>query len=211
MDKVNVWMFKAGQLAPAIVATASLTEAVLHDEARRKAPTTVISESAMQSIYAMAFARFVNAFVDRDVVRSHTADMVRGDITNITEEEATTVFGVTGKGESSMYAHAAALGMPQQFVDLRHQVAHGDIPAVPYLRKMTEQALEWLWGRWWVKNAAGSPRLALRELEERQRISQEAREAREFGKDTPQVRSEDLFREDTSHEVATEDIFEVTP
>ena len=79
-----------------------------------------------------------------------------------------------------MYAHAANIGMPPKFVDLRHQVTHGDIPNEAYLRRMTEQALEWLWERWWIRNASGSPDAAVRELEERRLISREAREAREL-------------------------------
>ncbi|EXJ55922.1 hypothetical protein A1O7_08853 [Cladophialophora yegresii CBS 114405] len=173
IDKINLWMFKAGQLPPAMEATASLTEALLHDEARRNSSAPFISESAMQSVYAMALARFVNAFVDRDVARSHIAGMAKEDGA-VESEEVTTI---SGKGESSMYAHAATIGMPQKFVDIRHQVTHGNIPGVPLLKKMTEQALEWLWERWWVKHVSGNPDRALRELQERQRISREARES----------------------------------
>ncbi|ETI21479.1 hypothetical protein G647_07826 [Cladophialophora carrionii CBS 160.54] len=198
IDKVNLWMFKAGQLPPAMEATASLTEALLHDEARRCSSATFISESAMQSIYAMAFARFVNAFVDRDVARSHIAGMAKEDSAVESEEEVTTV---SGKGESSMYAHAATIGMPQKFVDIRHQVSHGDIPGVPLLKKMTEQALEWLWERWWVKHASGNPERALRELEERQRVS---REARELANGTSAVPFEDGPSSGTSQHVLME-------
>ncbi|KAJ9604303.1 rRNA-processing protein las1 [Cladophialophora chaetospira] len=178
VDKVNLWMFKAGRLPPAILATASLTEAILHDEARKSTPATVISDAAMQSIYAMAFARFVNGFVDRDIARSHAAEMIKEDSTAESDEDMTTV--ISGKGESSMYAHAATIGMPQEFVDLRHQVTHGDVPSLAYLRGMTAKALEWLWERWWIKNAAGSPDLAIRELEERRRISRDAARASEM-------------------------------
>ena len=180
IDKVNLWMFKAGQLPPAIIATAKLTEAILHEEARRVSAGTVISETALQSVYAMAFARFINGFVDRDVARSRAVKMARDDSNTDSEEEMTSLPVTSGKGESSMYAHAATIGMPQKFVDLRHQVTHGDVPNVAYLRKMTEQALEWLWERWWTKNARGSADVAIRELEERRRTSREAREAREM-------------------------------
>lgn len=171
VDKVNLWLFKAGQLPAPIVATASLTEALLHDDAQRT--SGALSESAMQSIYAMAFARFVNGFVDRDVARSHAAEMALDD--NTEGENMSTM----AKGESSMYAHAATIGMPHKFVNLRHQVTHADIPNLVYMRSMTLQALEWLWERWWAKNATGVPERSLRELEERQRISREARDARE--------------------------------
>ncbi|KIW64687.1 hypothetical protein PV04_09605 [Phialophora macrospora] len=197
IEKVNLWMFKAGQLPPAMVATASLTEALLHDEARANSSATVISESAMQSIYAMAFARFVNAFVDRDVARSHAAGMAKEDSATESDEEVAAFSANAGKGENSMYAHAATIGMPQKFVDIRHQVTHGNLPSVTVLKKMTEQALEWLWERWWVKNASGNPALALSELEERARIS---REARELAKATAALPSEDEPSEGLSHD-----------
>ncbi|EXJ63401.1 uncharacterized protein A1O5_11450 [Cladophialophora psammophila CBS 110553] len=180
IDRVNLWLFKAGQLPPAMVATASLTEALIHDERRRSSSGTVISDSAMQSIYAMAFARFVNGFVDRDVARSYAAEMTRDDTPE--GEDVTRFSASAAKGETSMYTHAATIGMPQTFVDLRHQVTHADIPNLMYLRKMTEQALDWMWEKWWVKNVTGRPERALRELEDRRRVSREARDARESTK-----------------------------
>jgi ribosomal biogenesis protein LAS1 len=168
IDRVNLWLFRAGQLPSALVATAGLTEAVLHGEAEKTGGK--ISDSAMQSIYAMAFARFVNTFVDRDVAHLHAAELALDDVDR---DEGT---APTSKGESSMYAHAAAIGMPQKFVHLRHQVAHGDIPNLIYLRQMALQGLAWLWERWWVKHATGNPERALRELEARKRIAQEVRD-----------------------------------
>ncbi|OAP62799.1 hypothetical protein AYL99_02026 [Fonsecaea erecta] len=175
IDRVNLWLFKAGHLPPALVATASLTDALIHDESRRSLSVTTISDLAMQSIYAMAFARFVNGFVDRDVARSYAAEMARDDTPE--GEEVTRFSASAAKGESSMYAHAATIGMPQRFVDLRHQVTHADMPNLMYLRRMTEQALDWIWERWWVKNVTGHPERALRELEDRRRTSREARDA----------------------------------
>lgn len=179
IDKVSLWLFKAGRLPPAIIATAGLTEALLHHEKKEASPGTVISDSAMQSIYAMAFAKFVNGFVDRDVARSFIAEMVQEDTTAESEDEEPVT---AARGESSMYAHAATIGMPQTFVDLRHQVTHGGIPNLAHLRRMTEQALEWLWERWWIKNAAGDPDLAAREIEERRRISQRVQDVRDAQK-----------------------------
>jgi hypothetical protein len=170
IDRINLWLFKFGSVPPAASATSKLTEAILHDDRREKA---MISDSAMQSIYAMAFARFVNGFVDRDVARSYTAEFVRDDAENDPNDTPTT----TTKGESSMYAHATTIGMPSKFVDLRHQVTHADIPSLTYLRRMTEEGLEWLWERWWSKHATGSPDRALREMAERLRIAREAKEA----------------------------------
>lgn len=204
VDRVNLWLFKAGQLPPAVLSTANLTEALIHDDQvwkRRPGPgqaqgqaqaqaTMGVSVQALQSIYAMAFARFVNAFVDRDVARSHAADLTvldsdDGDeistaLTTNTGSATTT----TGRGESSMYAHAATIGMPDVFVDLRHQVTHGDIPSLVYLRRMTLNALEWLWERWWVKNATGDPTRALWELAERRQTALEAQTARRYAQES---------------------------
>ncbi|KAK5045586.1 hypothetical protein LTR84_009204 [Exophiala bonariae] len=192
VDRVNLWLFKAGALPPAVLSTASLTEAVIHHDRVRKTTgddgralvDLTISGQALQSIYAMAFARFVNAFVDRDVARAHTADLMVHDSSD-DGDETTTNTGTggngttsTARGESSMYAHAATIGMPEAFVDLRHQVAHGELPSLIYLRKMTLSALEWLWERWWVKNATGDPTRALLELAERRQLSMEVQMAR---------------------------------
>ena len=209
VDKVNLWLFKAGQLPPAILATASLTEALLHDGRRMLSTGTTISDSAMQSIYAMAFARFVNGFVDRDVARLSAAEMPKDGTDG--NEDSPALATVAAKGESSMYAHAVIIGMPQKFVDLRHKVTHADIPNLMYLKKMTEQALEWLRERWWAKNATGNPERALREVEERQRISRAAREARENSSgltaqknyDAPDMVMEDTAGPSTADSVIT--------
>jgi hypothetical protein len=179
IDKVNLWLFKAGALPPGIVATANLTEALLHDEYARgnnSTQTHVISDQAMQSIYAMAFARFVNGFVDRDVARSFAAEMATKDIDG--EAGTPSSLSNTARGESSMYAHAATVGMPESFVNLRHQVTHGEMPSLYYLRTMTIQAMSWLWEKWWIKNATGNSGKALREMEERKRIIAEANHVR---------------------------------
>lgn len=205
VDRVNLWLFKAGQLPPAILSTANMTEALIHhDQVRRRMPgcehgqtqeamgppvSMPVSVQALQSIYAMAFARFVNAFVDRDVARSRAAELTAldsddGDDITTTTLTATTSSATTGRGESSMYAHAATIGMPEVFVDLRHQVTHGDLPSLVYLRRMTLNALDWLWERWWAKNATGDPARALWELAERRQISMEARMATRAGSET---------------------------
>lgn len=173
LDRVNLWLFKAGQLPAAIVATAGLTEALLHGEPDARSRSRCdVSDSALQSIYAISFARFVNAFVDRDVAHHvHAGELA---LDEVDPDEGTVP---TSKGESSMYAHAATIGMPQSFVDLRHQVAHGDAPNLIYLRHMTLQALAWLWERWWVKNATANPERALREIEARRRMTRRADDA----------------------------------
>ena len=55
----------------------------------------------------------------------------------------------------SMYAAARAVGMPAAWVELRHEIAHGAGPeaiAEPSLKRLhacAEEALEWLWKRYW--------------------------------------------------------------
>lgn len=163
IEKVNVWVFKAGRIPHSVVATALLTDALLHDEAKQRQRES-ISNTAMRSIYAMAFARFVNGFVDRDVVKSATALLP-------VEQDAVENNSGTAKGEISMYSHAVTIGMPEVFVDLRHQVTHGEMPSLVYQKKMTLQALEWLWEKWWNKHAKGDPQHARTEIEERKAAS----------------------------------------
>lgn len=192
VDRVNLWLFKAGRLPAAVVSTASLTEALLHDDGLvnqnqgeiggsgsgsgrgrgRGHGRRIVSDQALQSIYSMAFARFVNGFVDRDVARSQAAALASAS--SVAGQSASS----TGRGESSMYAHAMTIGMPEPFVDLRHQVTHGDLPGLYHLRKMTLQALQWLYQRWWVKHAQASPARALREQAERQQLCLEMKARR---------------------------------
>lgn len=55
----------------------------------------------------------------------------------------------------SMYAAARAVGMPAAWVELRHEIAHGAGPEAitePSLKRLhacAEEALEWLWARYW--------------------------------------------------------------
>jgi len=176
VDMVNLWLFKEGLIPPAVSATANLTEALLHDTVPGRRGG--ISDLAMQSIYAMAFVRFVNAFVDRDVAKSFT-------VTLAAEESADTAGTSSVRTEKSMYAHAAMIGMPEEFVHLRHQVTHGEMPSLLHLKKMTLQALEWLWEKWWKTNAQGDPARALREAEVMKYLSREATEARRQRKIIP--------------------------
>ncbi|KEF53567.1 uncharacterized protein A1O9_10542 [Exophiala aquamarina CBS 119918] len=207
VDTVNLWLFKAGQLPPAVLSTANMTDALIHhDQARKRmtvcehgqTPETTgvpvsmpVSVQALQSIYAMAFARFVNAFVDRDVARSRATELTALDSDDGEDIRTTTLTATNssattgGRGENSMYALAATIGMPEAFVDLRHQVTHGHLPSIVYLRRMTLSALDWLWERWWLKNATGDPARALWKLAKRRKVSMEARMATTDSRESP--------------------------
>src|SRR5947207_2162007 len=180
VQHVQMWSFKDAKLPHAILATAYLTDAILHDTVDRRKE---ISDWALRSIYAMAFCRFVNGFVDRDIAKAalrataatkpdsalpkHTA--------NDDEVSATTL---SSRGESSMYAHAAAIGMPELFVELRHRATHDEMPGLEELRQMARQGLEWLWERWWKMHATDHPGRALREREERRLLAERKADAR---------------------------------
>jgi Las1-like len=158
IGRVELWSFKDPDLTHAIIATASLTEAILHDEISNR--ESYISDSALQSIYAMAFCRFVNGLVDRDVAKAATASLAAITESNTDEETTPNV-----RNESSMYSHARKIELPISFVELRHQATHGRMPSLGYLRTMTRQGLEWLYEKWWRRNATASPDRALRALE----------------------------------------------
>ena len=164
VSKINLYLFKAGDIPHAMLATANLTEAILHDSQPNREDH--ISYNGISSIYSMAFVKFVNGFVDRDVARVATSNLATVDTESLEHDNiGTTTPTVKGGGESSMYAFAAKIGMPEGFVDLRHEIVHGGIPELWYLREMTEKALDWLWEKWWVKNATGDPDRAMKEME----------------------------------------------
>lgn len=131
-------------LPHSILATSSLTDAMLHDTKPVAERAQHISDQALESIYAMAFCRFVNGFVDRDVSKSSLTALATSTMTG----EDGDLTGVSF-GESSMYALAAKIGLPVRFVEIRHQITHEKIPPIEELAELTEEALEWMYRRWW--------------------------------------------------------------
>jgi hypothetical protein len=181
VQHVQMWSFKDPKLPHAVIATANLTEAMLHDTLDRR---RLISDWALRSIYAMAFCRFVNGLVDRDIAKAAlTANAARkvdasGSERTTGNKEGAGATSTTSRGETSMYAHAAAIGLPEQFVDLRHQATHDNMPGLEVLRQAARRALEWLWERWWKVHATDDPSRALREREEQRLLGERNREAR---------------------------------
>jgi ribosomal biogenesis protein LAS1 len=49
----------------------------------------------------------------------------------------------------SMYEVANDIGLPQSWVEVRHEITHGTMPELHILQKATEDAIEWLWNRFW--------------------------------------------------------------
>lgn len=158
INLVSLWRFRQPKLNHALISTANLTDAILHD---RPSKRDHLSGIALRSIYAMNFCRFVNALVDRDVRKSATTTIAKDNVA----ADADTGSG-PHRGQSSMYAHALELGLPEAFVELRHQAIHEEMPSLEVLRTRTGDALEWLWQRWWKVNIKGSAEPALSDWEE---------------------------------------------
>lgn len=159
INLVSLWRFHEPKLNHALISTANLTDAILHDQPRKR---DNLSGLALRSIYAMAFCRFVNALVDRDVRKSTTTTIAKDTVA----ADADAGSG-PHRGQSSMYAHALELGLPETFVELRHQAIHEEMPSLEVLRMRTGEALEWLWQRWWKFNVKGSAQPGLSEWEVR--------------------------------------------
>jgi hypothetical protein len=151
IDTVSRWEAQNRdlELPHSILATASLSDAILHDTKPSTERLQHITDQALQSIYAMAFSRFVNGFVDRDVTKSSLTAMAT---TTVTDEDGLTTS--TSRGESSMYALATRIGMPLRFVEIRHQITHERLPSIEELAGLAEEALEWMYQRWWKINAS---------------------------------------------------------
>src|SRR4051794_37630725 len=180
VQHVQMWSFKDPKLPHAVIATANLTDALLHDTLDRP---RLISDWALRSVYAMAFCRFVNGLVDRDIAKAAlTANAptkvgTSGGEGTTGNKEGVGAASTKSRGETSMYAHAAAIGLPEQFVELRHRATHDDMPGLEVLRQAARRALEWLWERWWKVHATDDPGRALREREEQRLLGKRKREA----------------------------------
>lgn len=48
-----------------------------------------------------------------------------------------------------MYAKAKQIGLPDSFVELRHEATHGDLPSLIVFRRAAERSLNWLWKDYW--------------------------------------------------------------
>lgn len=60
---------------------------------------------------------------------------------------------ITGQVESdrrgSMFDYARRIGLPESFVELRHQAIHDDFPALLVFRQAATRSLHWLWEHYW--------------------------------------------------------------
>ena len=108
-----------GNLPHAVESTALLTDAILHHD------LTLNSIFSVRAVYAAAFTRFVTGFCDIGRNRERALE------------------------PSSMLVIARQIDMPDEFVALRHEATHEDLPSVQRLVAVCEQALEWLWRVYW--------------------------------------------------------------
>jgi hypothetical protein len=51
----------------------------------------------------------------------------------------------------SMYEMAELRGMPKTWVELRHEITHGQVPDLRILEYSVDAALKWLWNDFWTK------------------------------------------------------------
>lgn len=112
-----------GNLPHAVESTALLTDAILHHD------LTVNSIFSVRAVYAAAFTRFVTGFCDIGRNRERALE------------------------PSSMLEIARQIEMPDEFVALRHEATHEDLPSVQRLVAVCGQALEWLWRVYWSRLA----------------------------------------------------------
>ncbi|OQO10313.1 hypothetical protein B0A48_04671 [Cryoendolithus antarcticus] len=110
-----------GNLPHAVESTALLVDAFLHHALPSNSPFSI------RAVYSAAFTRFVTGFCDIGRNRERALE------------------------PSSMLEIARQIGMPAEFVALRHEATHEDLPSVQRLVAACEQALEWLWDVYWSK------------------------------------------------------------
>ena len=132
IDRIMAWKLRSN-LPHAIESTALLIDAQFHHQnATSPSPSgPTISEFSIRAVYAAAFTRFVTGFCDIGRARER------------------------GLEQSSMLAIAKQIGMPAEFVALRHEATHEELPGLRRLIGAVERGLEWLWVVYWARLEEG--------------------------------------------------------
>ena len=125
VDRVMAWKLR-GNLPHAVESTALLVDAILHHTA-----SELNSSFSVRAVYAAAFTRFVTGFCDIGRAREGTLN------------------------PSSMLEIARQIDMPAQFVGLRHEATHEELPALGRLVQAANEALNWLWQAYWSRLEEG--------------------------------------------------------
>eukprot|EP00249_Psilotum_nudum_P011578 c23251_g1_i1 orf=1888-4143(+) len=122
LDKVVAWQSR-GRLPVAVEVTAELINIQRTDPCFSNSVTSqlICTEEMLRLMYGMAVMRMVNGVVDQSRKSNSTSVAVR----------------------------AEAAGLPRALVDIRHEVAHKELPGIAFLRQASKQALEWLKVRYW--------------------------------------------------------------
>lgn len=58
--------------------------------------------------------------------------------------------GQNSASKRSMYEMAEDKDMPENWVELRHEITHGEIPDLRVLELSVDAALSWLWAKFWI-------------------------------------------------------------
>lgn len=140
---MNTWKRRL-RVPHAIIATALLIDAIILHQESSKSPAKwqnagddakyLPSPFEVRSVYSTSFARFITGFCD-------------------TAPKASV--------KRSMYDVATELNMPEQWVEVRHEITHGEIPDLRILEQCTNEAIDWLWEYFWTKLASGSQILSI--------------------------------------------------
>lgn len=145
VDRIMAWKLR-GNLPHAVESTALLVDATLHHHASQ-----ANSMFSIRAVYSAAFTRFVTGFCDIGRARERMLD------------------------PSSMLDIARQIGMPSEFVALRHEATHEEMPSLKRLVQATGEALDWLWKVYWSRLEGSEVRPAT--AEEMTRVRDEARSA----------------------------------
>jgi hypothetical protein len=132
ISTVAAWKLR-GNVPHAVESTALLMDAMLlHAQfstpclnSSFSSSATTTSSFALKAAYTTALSRFVTGFADLGRHRN-------------------------GPGQT-MFDVARSISLPPHFVELRHQVAHEDLPGLARLVRSAREAVNWLWGVYWVK------------------------------------------------------------
>ena len=108
-----------GNLPHAVESTALLIDAILHHD------ITTNSIFSIRAVYSAAFCRFVTGFCDIGRHKERSLE------------------------PSSMLDIAKQIDMPAEFVALRHEATHEELPSIQRLVTASQQALDWLWAVYW--------------------------------------------------------------
>ncbi|CZT19889.1 uncharacterized protein RCC_05745 [Ramularia collo-cygni] len=121
VNRIMAWKLR-GNLPHAVESTALLTDAILHHQQQSQSS---LSSFSIRAVYSAAFTRFVTGFCDIGRSRERMLE------------------------PSSMLDIARKIGMPVEFVGLRHEATHEELPGLRRLVGATEEALRWLWEVYW--------------------------------------------------------------